>query len=219
MSDSKNIAGIILSAGLSSRIGSPKALLEYDGINFITNIVLKLSKVCNNLIVVTGHESERVEQSFLENIKFMSNSINSITRLTESDYSTLTESVQFVKNDNYEKGMFTSLQSGIAALSNHEHIIYHFVDQPTLPLSFYTKFTNQINDNIEWLQPVYNEKKGHPIIFSKNIAAKILNSDVDKSLRDINKLIENKKYWECDYPEILDDIDTKSEYNNIIMKK
>ena len=85
-------------------------------------------------------------------------------------------------------------------------------------MKFYNDFTTQICDGDEWIQPVFKGIKGHPIIFRINVADKILNCEADKSLRDINKSIANKKYWNCNYPEVLDDIDTKSDYNKIITK-
>ena len=115
--------------------------------------------------------------------------------------------------------MFTSLQTGIRALENSKFILYHFVDQPTLSKQFYTEFAAPVDDDIDWLQPVHKGEKGHPIIFSKHAANKILQSGIDKNLRDIKKIISNKKYWDCDHSEILDDIDTKSEYNKLSMKK
>ncbi len=219
MSESKNIDGIILAAGLSSRIGSPKALLDFNGFNFLTNIILKISSICTRIIVVTGYQSEIVERTFYDGINSKRDRIKFEFNISETELKKIITKVSFIKNTDYEKGMFTSLQTGISGLETAEHIIYHFVDQPTLSKQFYEKFAAQVDDNTDWLQPVHDEKKGHPIIFSKLVADKILQSDIDKNLRDINKLIPDKKYWDCDYPEIFDDIDTKSEYNKITMKK
>jgi molybdenum cofactor cytidylyltransferase len=219
MSDCKNIDGMILAAGLSSRIGSPKALLDYNGFNFLTNIILKLSSICRRIVVVTGYKSEMVERSFYDGINSKINEIKFTFNITETELEKIIKKISFIKNTEYEKGMFTSLQAGIRRLENAKHFIYHFVDQPTLSNQFYEKFAAEVDDNTDWVQPVYERKKGHPIIFSKNVAEKILNSGKDISLRDINKSITNKKYWECDFPEIFDDIDTKSEYNKITMKK
>ena len=48
------IAGIILAAGASSRMGSPKALLDYRGETFVNRLVRVLSGVCDPVIVVLG---------------------------------------------------------------------------------------------------------------------------------------------------------------------
>jgi molybdenum cofactor cytidylyltransferase len=217
MIDKNKIDGLILSAGLSSRIGSQKALLMYNEFNFITNIILKLSAVCQNIIVVTGYQSEDVEKSFNNYLTAGKNKIASVFGFTHSEIDNLFERTFFIKNIQFEKGMFNSLQTGLSNLKNSEYVLYHFVDQPTLPVQFYKRIIMEINDCVDWIQPVYENKKGHPIIFSKNAASIILNSGTNNNLRDIKKIISNKKYWQCDYPEIFDDIDTISRYNNIIM--
>jgi molybdenum cofactor cytidylyltransferase len=219
MSESKNIDGIILAAGLSSRIGSPKALLDYNGFNFLSNIIFKLSPICRRVIVVTGHQSDLVKRSFYKEMNLKLDVINVAFNISESELEKLVDKITFIENSEYEKGMFTSLQTGIRGLENLEHILYHFVDQPTLPKQFYERFVSEVDENTHWLQPVFNRKKGHPIIFSKHVADTILQSGFESNLREINKLVSNKKYWDCDFPEILDDIDTKSEYNKITMQK
>jgi len=57
------IAGIILAAGASSRMGSPKALLEYRGETFAGRLVRVLSKVCNPVIVVLGYHAAAIRDS------------------------------------------------------------------------------------------------------------------------------------------------------------
>ncbi len=52
------IAGIILAAGASSRMGSPKALLDYRGETFIQRLVRVLSAVCDPVIVVLGYHAD-----------------------------------------------------------------------------------------------------------------------------------------------------------------
>ncbi len=54
------IAGIILAAGASSRMGSPKALLEYRGETFIQRLVRVLSPVCGRVIVVLGYHAAEI---------------------------------------------------------------------------------------------------------------------------------------------------------------
>ena len=51
------IAGIILAAGASRRMGSPKALLEYQGETFAGRLARVLSGVCDPVIMVLGHNA------------------------------------------------------------------------------------------------------------------------------------------------------------------
>jgi molybdenum cofactor cytidylyltransferase len=190
------IHGLILSAGLSGRMGKFKPLLTYKGKSFIQNIVLKLNSVCYKIIVVTGYKASEVE----ENV----NQLN------------LPSKIEFVFNSEYETGMFTSLQAGLAKALESDWIIYHFVDQPGLPEDFYKEFVKQIDDKHNWIQPKIKEQKGHPILIKKDLFQTIINAPLNSNLRLFsNHPIVKKKFWECGYAEIFQDIDTEEDYSKL----
>ncbi|MCH8941703.1 MAG: NTP transferase domain-containing protein [Bacteroidetes bacterium] len=190
------IYGLILSAGLSGRLEKFKPLAEYKGKTFIHNILLKLNLVCENIIIVTGNKANEVK----ENVKHLN--INS--------------KIEFVFNPEYEKGMFTSLQAGLRKADNSDWILYHFVDQPGLPEVFYKKFVEQIDKKHNWIQPKIKEQKGHPILIKRNIFQIILNAPLNSNLRTIsNDPKVNKKFWECGYTEIFQDVDTEEDYSKL----
>ena len=113
--------------------------------------------------------------------------------------------------------MFTSLQKGLEKAKECDWILYHFVDQPHLPQNFYLEFYSQISDKFDWIQPAFSEKNGHPILLNKSLFDHIIYADENSTLKDLNnKLKINKKIWNCDYKEVLDDIDTPEDYINLI---
>jgi len=188
-----HITGIILSAGLSGRMNTFKPLLKLNnGQTFLESITAKLAKVCNEIIIVTGFRSDDIAKD--------------ISELDER------KKIKIVVNKNYTHGMFSSLQTGLTE-SQTKWYLYHFVDQPSLPLNFYSKFVQQIDKKFNWIQPTHNNKKGHPILFDDYVKRLILRSSENKTLRDVakDKLIK-KKYWECDTELIFQDIDTETEY-------
>lgn len=188
-----SITGIILTAGLSGRMNSFKPLLKLnDGKTFIQNIAGKLIQVCDEVIIVTGFKSNEIEEN-----------LNSIKQK---------EKLRFVFNENYQLGMFTSLQAGLRE-ANSKWFLYHFVDQPSLPLSFYSDFIKQIDNQFNWIQPINNNRKGHPILFDDFVKNKILEISIDKTLRDVTQ--DNsikKKFWECDTDLIFQDLDSPKDY-------
>jgi len=191
--DRYNICGLILTAGLSSRMEKFKPLLNYEGKSFLQTIVQKLNNCCDEIVVVTGHNSDLIK-SHLESVN------------TSTNY-------RLIYNPNYNDGMFTSLKRGVEAILNCEWVLYHFVDQPTLPADFYSEFINQIDSEHDWIQPVYKGRKGHPILLNTNGVNSILNSNDDSNLRLISQSSEiRKKFWECKFPQILTDIDTNDDY-------
>ena len=130
-----NIHSLILSAGLSGRMVKFKPLAEYNGKTFINNIILKLDQVCDKIIVVTGFNSDELMERLIGEIK-------------QFDQTELVKKISFVHNDNYENGMFTSLQKGLTQARECEWVLYHLVDQPGLPEEFYKEFVEQIDDKI-----------------------------------------------------------------------
>ncbi|MFH1197007.1 MAG: NTP transferase domain-containing protein [bacterium] len=208
------ICGIIISAGLSERMGTDKALLNYNGIPFVIQIILNLSKVCEKIIVVTRHNSEKIKIS-IEEFFLSHNLLNNetISQFRHAELKDAKEKVKVIFNPDYETGMFTSLQKGIGEALNYDWTIYHFVDQPMLQENFYSDLISQTDETYDWIQPEYKGKKGHPIVFRKSIYDMILNSPQESSLKEIsNNEIIKKKLWDCGYPEVLNDIDTPDIY-------
>ena len=193
------INGLLISAGLSGRMGQFKPLMLYKDKSFVVTIVEKLLTVCERVVVVTGLKS---------------NEVISVCR------SQFADRVGCVFNPNYELGMFTSLQTGLAELKDSDWIIYHFVDQPFHQEKFYGELISQIDDNYDWVQPCHNGKEGHPVLIKKNIFEKILTADPSSSLRLIrDDCNTKKKNWECNYSHILNDFDTQSDIEKFNSKK
>ena len=190
------IYGLILSAGFSGRMQKFKPLLDYKGKSFIQNIVKQLSTVCDKIIIVTGYKADEIKENILQ----LKNKI----------------SYELVFNPDYERGMFTSLQAGIRAVKGADWVLYHFVDQPGLPKTFYSDLIKQIDENHNWIQPSVKGEKGHPILIRHELFKLIIDASINSNLRDVSRnSIVKKKFWECEYKEIFQDIDKEEDYRNI----
>jgi molybdenum cofactor cytidylyltransferase len=191
--DKPKINGLLIAAGFSRRMGDFKPLMEYDNDPYIVVITKKLLSVCETVVIVTGHKSIEIESTI--KLAFIENN--------------LFPRVKVLVNPNFEKGMFTSLQAGLKELLYSDWILYHFVDQPFHKEKFYKEFVTQINDEYDWIQPVHEDKEGHPVIFQKTIFEKIITSPEEHNLRLIrDDGVTKKKKWECGYSQILKDFDT-----------
>jgi molybdenum cofactor cytidylyltransferase len=177
-------------------MGKFKPLLTYKGKSFIQNIILKLNSVCDKIIIVTGFNKIEVE----ENVKELN----------------LKSKIEFAFNDSFEKGMFTSLQKGISEVKNCDWILFHFVDQPGLPNNFYPNFIKQIDGEHNWIQPSFKKQNGHPILIHKTLFDLIRNAPAENSLREVAKNpVVKKKYWQCDFEEIFQDVDTEEDLSSL----
>lgn len=191
------ISGLILAAGLSGRMNSFKPILKIKERTIIHIITEKLLHVCDDVMIVTGYNSLLIESIIQKSNR-----------------------IKFVYNENYLKGMFTSLKKGIKELLNSDWSVYHFVDQPLLPLDFYNEFADQINEEYDWIQPAFNSIKGHPILLAKSIYPTILSESDEGSLKTVSNNFHLKKLiWNCKYPHILDDLDTPEEFNKLLLRE
>jgi molybdenum cofactor cytidylyltransferase len=203
------ITGLVVSAGESKRMGNFKPLLKYSNKTFLHQIISNLDVICERIIIVTGFNSELMQNE-------------TVRALKDPAHQTLFNKIIFVENTGYQKGMFTSLQKGLTevkklnlSLMEKSWVIYHFVDQPGLPAVFYSDFIKQIDNIHNWIQPLYKNRKGHPILLKNDLFDIILETDEQSSLRDISrKPVVKKKLWDCGYKNVLQDIDTPEDYSS-----
>lgn len=189
-----NISGLLIAAGLSSRMSFFKPLAKYNENSFLTEIIRKLKLVCDKIVVVTGYKEDEIKS---EAEKFFPDDSQILLAL----------------NPDYEKEMFSSLQCGLRNLTGTDWVLYHFIDQPSLPVEFYKDFIEQIDNGYNWIQPRYKDRNGHPLLIGKSIFQTIINASSNENLKNISSLpFINKKFWQCNYPQILQDIDTTEDY-------
>jgi molybdenum cofactor cytidylyltransferase len=208
-----SVNGLIISAGFSSRMNHFKPLMEYQGMPFLLNIILKIFPVCKDIMIVTGYRSEEVHQEIdlLLSGKPKINWLKTTTFLPE-DWGRIRNNISYAFNPDFKYGMFSSLQTGLREETQSDWTLYHFVDQPQIPAPFYPEFIQQINNNVDLIQPRFEGKRAHPILFNQKVKQLILDATGDQNLKLIlqNKPLK-KKYWDCSYPEILIDFDTPAD--------
>ncbi len=199
--DFTTINSLLIAAGFSSRMGKFKPLLLFQNELIILLIIKKLLTISSNVFVVTGFKEKEL-------IKVIEDYFSK---------SGLKDKIVFVSNHNFKKGMFTSLQRGLSKAKDCDWLLYHFVDQPQIPKNFYSNFISQINNKFDWIQPAYNERRGHPILIKKSMFKNIIDADENSSLKNVTDSENlNKKIWNCNFKEVLIDIDTPEDYNAIV---
>lgn len=186
------IAGVILAAGKGDRIGGNKALLKIDNTSFLETISTNLQRAqCNPTMVVCGSSASRVSEE--------------AKRL----------SLDILINEDWEQGQFSSLKKALIDLhSKVDGAMVCLVDHPLVLPETYMKLVNAFSgssDNI--IQPVFNGRRGHPIILPKKIIAEVIHAEDGMTLRDIIKRHKSLAVQiGTDDPGILHDIDTVEDY-------
>ena len=159
------LAAIILSAGASSRMGRPKALLPYREGTFL-----------EHLIQVTRHPQIGVTRVVLG---AGADEISSITKLDPS---------QIVLNHNWEQGQLSSVCAGIRSLKNVETdgIILCPVDHPLVSAALVSELVEKFYSKQKLIVlPTYHGRRGHPAIFSNALFTELLAAPANKGARAV----------------------------------
>lgn len=178
--------GIILAGGLSSRAQTNKLLLEVNHKPLICYAVDGMRPFVDEIIVVTGRYHDELV-SVLKDVKI-------------------------VKNNNYEKGMFSSVLKGVKNVSSD-----FFVLPGDTPFVGPNVYKTLLNGSFSIRVPVYKGSTGHPVFIKKEHIEGILASDIDSNLRDYISSHEVEKL-EVNDPYCLMDIDTIEDFNKINKK-
>ncbi|MBU1077693.1 MAG: nucleotidyltransferase family protein [Spirochaetes bacterium] len=186
------ISFIILAAGESSRFGELKQLHKIRGRSFLELILTNLSElqVKKEIIVGVGYEKKKI-----------------FTELKKSRLS-----VKIAVNENYKNGQLSTFKECLK-ISDAESEGYMMVlsDHPLIKYSTYEQLINTFNDNKEKIIiPEYKKRKGHPIIFPKELKSNLLDAPLDQGARTVIKENPGKvQLVPVDDPFIHADIDDK----------
>lgn len=192
------ISAVILAAGMSTRMGSPKQLLKLGDrtlIRIVTENVLASS--VDEVLVVTGYLEHQV-----------SDAIKDLP-------------VKTLINPRYEQGQGTSLAVGVKALNVHTSAFLVFmVDQPFITASLINTVVGEFKKrSCLVLRPVYNDQPGHPVIFSYDLSDRLKQLEGDEGARQVLKKLGNKvDYFPVRDQAAIFDIDTPEIYNSLKMK-
>ena len=195
------IAAVVLSAGESSRMGSPKALLPISGVPFIEEIVraLKGTKI-DRIIVVLGHHAEEIQKR--------------IAHLP----------VTFVVNRDYAKGQLSSLIVAIRSLAAEkttekvDGVLVHLVDHPFISPALVDHMIDRFYETKKLIViPRYGGRRGHPVIFSSRLFPELLSAPLEKGAKVVVHAHRDETLEiETDFAGVTIDIDTPEEYRQYL---
>jgi molybdenum cofactor cytidylyltransferase len=186
------IIALILAAGESKRMGSPKMLLPFMGKTIIECVVENVleSKV-TGIIVVLGAEKDLICAK------------------------TGLYPVKTIYNENYERGMLSSVQCGMNELPDgYDAVIIFPGDMPTISPEVTNKIIGSYRKTRKRIiVPVYKTRRGHPVLIDSSLHSEIGMLDDDKGLRQLAQRFPDEVYEVAvENSSILTDIDTQEEY-------
>ena len=194
------IAAIILAAGESRRMGSPKPLLPYGKSTFLERVMREFAASRSQpVVVVLGHEAERIRRE----IRFG-------------------EAIPVV-NPDYRKGMLSSIRAGLKALENESvgGALICPVDHPRVDRAVIDALIRRFEEaGPPVALPLCKGRRGHPVLFSRSVFEELLTAPDSVGARQVvwdhsNDILEvevNDSGIHCD-------VDTPEDYRALNSKE
>jgi molybdenum cofactor cytidylyltransferase len=206
------IAGLVLAAGASRRLGRNKLLLPFRGGTVLSTTVARLlASHLDRIIVVLGHAEGDVRSR---------GGLSQDPRLA------------IVSNAGWEEGMASSLRRGVEAAAEAEAVVVALGDQPDTDPEVVDRLVAAFRDGAMLALPVHRrpvvgigtderaiderttDRTGHPVLFSRALFPELLALRGDTGARDVVK-----RHWR-DAVKVaaapLHDVDTEDDYRALL---
>ena len=183
---------IILAGGESKRMKSPKMLLPFQGKTIIEKVIENVieSEVENCVIVLGAFHDEILK------------AIKNLPVLT-------------CYNENYKEGMLSSVKCGFSYLpENYDAVLVFQGDQPMISSDTINEVIHASRKSEKGIvMPVYQNKRGHPVIIDRKYGDEVAKLENAKGLRSLAEIHpDDVLEVKVNNPEILRDIDTQKDY-------
>lgn len=191
-----NIWAIILAAGESKRMKTPKMLLLLDDKTMIEKVAGNVAESeINKIMIVTG--------AYREDIMKVTGHIP----------------LMYCYNDNYKQGMLSSVKCGFRALpATTEAVLVFPGDQPGITsevINLIIASYRQTKKGI--ILPVYRGKRGHPVLIDIKYRDEIEKLNQEDGLKSLSHSFpDDVLEVKTGTPAVLKDIDTYEDYINEI---
>lgn len=188
------LSALLLAAGASSRMGRPKALLEYRGECFLDRQIALYAALGARVICVLGPDAGPVAAS--------------LRRASDA---------LLVLNPAAEAGQLSSLQCGLRALgADSDAFFFTPADSPGVrPETLRALLANFDPQAADFFQPQYQGRHGHPVLASARMAPAFLALPRHHSARELVRR-SRRRFVEVPDPFVLLDVDTPEAYQKLL---
>lgn len=188
------IAGVILAAGASSRLGQPKPLLVWQGETLVHRAArLALEAELRPVLVVCGAEGERVAAAVAD------------------------LPVQVVQNEDWQSGQSTSIKAAIRMLGDRAGgAIFILVDQPFISIPLLHSIVESHAQSLApVIAPLVSDRRTNPVLFDRLTFPDLLRLEGDVGGRALfARYPPQWLFWHDD--KLLFDLDTPEDYRKLL---
>jgi molybdenum cofactor cytidylyltransferase len=188
------ISGVVLAAGSSTRLGTPKQLLELGGRPLLQHVVDSLAaSTVDSCVVVLGHEAPAVEGAL-----------------------SLPPGTSVVVNPDYERGQSTSLSAGLEALDEAcEAAVIVLGDQPGMSAAIVDRALETYRaSDAPIVRSTFCGAPGHPVVVARSQWGLLRAATGDEGARGL-LAHPSVRVHEVEMGAPLVDVDTWEEYERL----
>jgi molybdenum cofactor cytidylyltransferase len=158
------LAAVILSGGASSRMGSPKALLPYQGRPFL-----------EHLIEITNHPKVGIRRVVL------GPHAEPIARAIHLSAD------EIVINADWEKGQLSSIHAAMRSLSCEvDGMLLCLIDHPLISASLVSDLIAKFySSRAAIVVPIFDGRRGHPAIFASKVFPELESAPLEVGARAV----------------------------------
>ena len=164
------LPGVILAAGDSTRMGSPKALLLTPGGRTFVRAIAETFATAGirDIVVVTGRDHDRIVEELIG--------------------AKLPVTPRMARNPNPSRGQLSSLLTGMDAVvkANTEAVVVTLVDVPLLTVDTVRLVVS------EWqrtrapiVRPAIGDRHGHPVVFDQRVFPELREAPPDVGAKSV----------------------------------
>ena len=199
---------ILLAGGRSSRMGSPKGLLDYHGVPWILEQISRFKCVPNAKVYIgLGYDFEK----YVEAIPWLNNAIDKSFKYKGAE-------VNVVINYSPELGPFSTLQKVLGSVDPQETIIVQPVDVPLLNEGSLRSLINETNTIVI---PTCDGQNGHPVRLMPDFWLPLTQIDISSNKARLDRQISGINSSSITYLKVSDNsvyqnINTEEDWKNYI---
>ena len=181
------LGAVIVAAGASRRLGSPKSQLTFEGETFLNRLCRHFSLIASKVVIVQ-RPGLHIQAA---------------------------PGIVIVENPDPERGMLSSLQCGLNQLPDAENVIFSPVDYAPVKLTTIEALTAAHHGPLTL--PTYQGKRGHPAIINRQLIYQLLQlAPTGNPKTVIYSYLEAACLVDVDDPRVVEDVDTPEDYQRLL---
>ena len=164
----EKVAGLLLAAGASTRMGRPKQLMPVSGSGLLDTVLREALRSDLDLVnLVLGHQAQAIKKALKTDLRH--------------------PKLKITFNDQYRDGISTSIRSGLLGVEvAYDHVMIILADMPRLTSKLINLLLHQYSESSFLLGALQTStKRSHPVIIGRKFYPALRQLRGDVGARDL----------------------------------